>query len=467
MAALSRLSVFVFAVLALAGCGGGSGGGASRATPQLPAPAAPSNTNTVTGTAATGEALIGASVAVTDAAGEALEISVNTSASGRFAFAIPREADYPVVVTVTADDGTVVRTIIGSLPAEEREGIVAHVTPLTEAASRTFLDGPDAPPLDQVSAEDFDAVGQVIVTGLFGAAVQFGSFSNDPGFIASNPSLQQPPSVSDTMLDTVARAAGQAGEALMDFVATRSAAEAKLMQQPRFQVQLVGELTKKGNPPEELEEKLSLVGARSDDDPDATTTLMAAIEGVPKALAAAKEASGKDDERLDDALIEALATLTEERVAQGDAAAAAETLTSEAVQGAVAEIVSDAMEVLISEAADTEEEGEALLEVSQRAGSNAGKVLAGMNDEALASAGGKNAAKAVVKDRAVPQDLDATRQAIADGSSPDEVVPDAGTIADLKDQVQEAATEAGEEISIGQPIPGNYDESNFDEFDWT
>jgi hypothetical protein len=67
----------------------------------------------------------------------------------------------------------------------------------------------------------------------------------------------------------------------------------------------------------------------------------------------------------------------------------------------------------------------------------------------------------------VPQDLDATRQAIADGSAPDELVPDAGPVADLKDQVQEAATEAGEEISVGQPIPGNYDENNFDEFDWT
>lgn len=464
----AKLTIFLSAVLALSGCGGGAGGGAAAVTPQPSTPASPAPpSNTVTGAAATGEALGGASVIASDASGDALDVALTTTTSGGFSFAIPRNVAYPVVVTVTATDGTVVRTIIGSQPADESEGIVAHVTPLTEAASGTFLDDPDAPPLDQVSGEDFSAAGQEIVTGLFGASVRFDTFSNDPGFIAANPNLRQPPSVSDTMLDTVARAAGQAGQELMDFVQAQSAADAKLMQQPRFQVQLVGELTKKGNPPEELSEKLSSVGATSEDDPDATTTLMAAIEGVPKALAAAKEASGKDDERLDDAMIETLATLTEERVAQGGAAAAAETLTSEAVQGAVAEIVSDAMEELISEAAETEEEGEALLDVSQRAGTNAGKVLAGMNDDALASDAGKNAAKTVVKDRAVPQDLDATRQAIADGSSPDELVPDAGPVADLKDQVQEAATEAGEEISVGQPIPGNYDENYFDEFDWT
>jgi len=464
----AKLTIFLSAVLALSGCGGGAGGGAAAVTPRPSTPASPAPpSNTVTGAAATGEALGGASVVATNASGDALDVALTTTTSGGFSFAIPRDVSYPVVVTVTAIDGTVVRTIIGSQPPDESEGIVAHVTPLTEAASGTFLDDPEAPPLDQVSGEDFNAAGQEIVTGLFGASVQFDTFSNDPGFIPANPNLRQPPSVSDTMLDTVARAAGQAGQELMDFVQAQSAADARLMQQPRFQVQLVGELTKKGNPPEDLSDKLSSVGATSEDDPDATTTLMAAIEGVPKALAAAKEASGKDDERLDDAMIETLATLTEERVAQGGAAAAAETLTSEAVQGAVAEIVSDAMEELISEAAETEEEGEALLDVSQRAGTNAGKVLAGMNDEALASDGGKNAAKAVVKDRAVPQDLDATRQAIADGSAPDELVPDAGPVADLKDQVQEAATEAGEEISVGQPIPGNYDENNFDEFDWT
>jgi hypothetical protein len=467
MLGLRNFQALLF-VSCLSACGGGSPGGDAAVAPQLAAPAAPpAPANTVSGAAATGEALGGASVIASDASGDALDVALTTTTSGRFNFAIPRDVAYPVVVAVTAIDGTVVRTIIGSQPADESEGIVAHVTPLTEAASGAFLDDPDAPPLDQVSGEDFNAAGQEIVTGLFGASVQFDTFSNDPGFIPANPTLRQPPSVSDTMLDTVARAAGQAGQELMDFVEAQSAADAKLMQQPRFQVQLVGELTKRGNPPEDLSDKLSSVGATSEDDPDATTTLMAAIEGVPKALAAAKEASGKDDERLDDAMIETLATLTEERVAQGGAAAAAETLTSEAVQGAVAEIVSDAMEELISEAAETEEEGEALLDVSQRAGTNAGKVLAGMNDEALASDGGKNAAKAVVKDRAVPQDLDATRQAIADGSAPDELVPDAGPVADLKDQVQEAATEAGEEISVGQPIPGNYDENNFDEFDWT
>jgi hypothetical protein len=464
---VNRIKLVAFFTLALTvgGCGGGSGGSSASPSSLSSLPATPANT--VTGAAATGEALGGASVVATDASGNALDVTLTTTTSGGFSFAIPRDVTYPVVVTVTATDSTVLRTIIGSQPADEREGIVAHVTPLTEAASAAFLNDPDAPPLDQVSGEDFDAVGQEIVTGLFGASVQFDTFSSDPGFVPANPNLRQPPSVSDTMLDTVARAAGQAGEDLMDFVEAQSAADAKLMQQPRFQVQLVGELTKKGNPPEELSDKLSSVGATSDDDPDATTTLMAAIEGVPKALAAAKEASGKDDERLDDAMIETLATLTEERVAQGGAAAAAESLTSEAVQSAVAEIVSDAMEVLISEAAETEEEGAALLAVSQRAGTNAGKVLAGMNDEALASDGGKKAAKAVVKDRAVPQDLAATRQAIAEGSSADEVVPDAGPVADLKDQVQDAASEAGEEINIGQPIPGNYNESNFDEFDWT
>jgi len=463
-----KQGVLVVLTLALIGCGGGAGGGAAGVATQ---PSTPSNpalpSNTVTGAAATGEALGGASVVATDASGDSLDVAVTTTTSGRFSFAIPRDVTYPVVVTVTATDGTVVRTIIGSQPADDSEGIVAHVTPLTEAASGTFLDDPDAPPLDQVSGEDFDAAGQEIVTGLFGASVQFDTFSSDPGFIPANPNLQQPPSVSDTMLDTVARAAGQAGEELMDFVAAQSTADAKLMQQPRFQVQLVGELSKKGNAPEELVEKLTAVGAVSEDAPDAETTLWAAAEGVPKALAAAKEASGKDDARLDDAMIETLATLTEERVAQGGAEAAANTLKSESVQGSVAEVVSDAMAVWLDYEPENEEEAAAIEEIAKRAGSNAGKVVAGLSDEALATDAGKQAAAAVVKNRAVPQDVAGTKAALAEGSTVSDLTPDAGPVASLQDEIEEAASESGGAVDLFQPIPGNYDQASFDQFDWT
>ena len=455
MKTIQRAFSFLWVIALLVGCGGGAGGGAPATVPPPSPPAAqPAPANTVSGTAATGEALSGAAVAATDAAGNALNVSITTAPSGEFSFEIPRNTAYPVVISVTDIDGFVVRTIVGSEPAGENDEIVAHVTPLTEVASASFLDVPDAPPLQQVSAEDFSAAGQEMVSGLFGAAVRFETFSSDPGFVAASPSISQPPSVSDTMLDAIGRAAGQAGQNLMDFVEARSASSAKLMQQPKFQVQLIGELTKKGNPPEELLEKLVSVGANAEDDADATTTLMAAIEGVPKALAAAKEASGKDDDRLDDAVIETLATLAEERVTQGGANAAAETLTNEAVQGAVAEILSEAMEAIISSEADGEEEAEALLEVSQRAGQNAGKVLAGMNDEALASDAGKNAAKNVVKDRAVPQDVEATLQMISDGASIEQLVPDAGEADELKAEVE---SEVRESISSQPELFGDTD----------
>ena len=104
------------------------------------------------------------------------------------------------------------------------------------------------------------------------------------------------------MLDTVARAASQSGSGLADFVKTQSAAGAKLLQQPKFQVQLVGELTKKGNPPEQLVEKLQAAGAVAEDDPDAEMTLWAATEGVPKALGGVEQGGegrcasyGRDD----------------------------------------------------------------------------------------------------------------------------------------------------------------------------
>ena len=43
--------------------------------------------------------------------------------------------------------------------------------------------------------------------------------------------------------------ASQSGSGLADFIERKVQREAKLLQQPKFQVQLVGELTKKGNPP--------------------------------------------------------------------------------------------------------------------------------------------------------------------------------------------------------------------------
>ena len=107
-------------------------------------------------------------------------------------------------------------------------------------------------------------------------------------------------------------------------------------------------------------EKLQAAGAVAEDDPDAEMTLWAATEGVPKALSAASSKAGKDDARLMDAMIESMATLTEQRVASGGAEAAANTLKSEAVQDSVADVITDAMAVWLEVDPEDEEEAEAI-----------------------------------------------------------------------------------------------------------
>ncbi len=171
-------------------------------------------------------------------------------------------------------------------------------------------------------------------------------------------------------------------------------------------------------------EKLQAAGAVAEDDPDAETTLWAATEGVPKALAAAKSKAGKDDARLVDAMIESMATLTEQRVASGGAEAAANTLKSEAVQDSVADVITDAMAVWLEVDPEDEEEAEAIAEIALRAGANAGKVVAGLSDDALASSSGKELAKASVKRSAVPQDVAATKTALKSGQSTKDLTPE-------------------------------------------
>jgi len=93
--------------------------------------------------------------------------------------------------------------------------------------------------------------------------------------------------------------------------------------------------------------------------------------------------------------------------------------------------------------------------------------VAGLSDEALATDAGKQAAAAVVKNRAVPQDVAGTKAALAEGSTVSDLTPDAGPVASLQDEIEEAASESGGAVDLFQPIPGNYDQASFDQFDWT
>ncbi len=178
----------------------------------------------VSGAAAVGAALAGASVSATDANGQAIAVSATTASNGTYTLELPKDVTFPVVLWVRAQDGTQIRTIIGDAPAKAGTTITAHVTPITEAASSTLMDDPDAPPLSEVKGSDFKATGQAIVTGLFGGSVDFEAFSEDPSFTPAAEGATAPPSVTDTMLDTVAKAASQSGSGLADFVKTQSAA---------------------------------------------------------------------------------------------------------------------------------------------------------------------------------------------------------------------------------------------------
>lgn len=136
---LHRLTLTSAAVLALAACGGGGGGDTvlttSPAPAQAPVTAVPTAV-TLSGTVATGAALFGATLTVTDATGAEVGRIESIGTDGQFTVTLTSGAQAPFVLIAKRDDVTLVS--VQDLPSS---GTV-NVTPITTlVASRLSPSG--------------------------------------------------------------------------------------------------------------------------------------------------------------------------------------------------------------------------------------------------------------------------------------------------------------------------------------
>lgn len=459
-------------VAVLIGCGGGGGSSAPASVAQ-PAPAPPPSPDVVSGVAAEGAALASSSVSVTDANGASVAATSTTDASGAFEVEVPRSTTYPITLVVTSSDGGQLRTVVAEQPSAAGSSLTANLNPITELATSAVLEENGG--LAGLTNTAFSDSGARQVSNLLGAAVDFEDFASDGNFIAASGDSGSIPSVADTLIDALQKGASRGGQALSVYVAERASVGAKLLEQPKMQVRLVGLLLKAGNSPEELEEKLTAAGALTDDAAAAATTLRAAIVAVPAAIARSQALSGEPNEDLEEAVVEVLATMAEVRAAQGGPSAVASMLGNDGVQQTVAAVMNDTVKAFLEEAAtsvssDGDEvsaaaKASATSAVASVVGEKAGLVVATMDDASAGSAAGAAVAASVVSATIVPASAADAITVIASGSGVETAVRDPGASAALEAAVTQQAASQGSTI-VTAPVPGRWSTDSWGSMTW-
>ena len=459
-------------VAVLVGCGGGGGSSAPASVPQ-PTPAPPRSPDVVSGVAAEGAALASSSVTVTDANGASVAASSTTDVTGAFELEIPRSTAYPITLVVTASDGGQIRTVVAEQPSAAGSSLSANLNPITELATFAVLEENGG--LTGLTNTAFSDSGAQQVSNLLGAAVNFEDFASDGNFIAASGDSSSIPSVADTLIDALQKGASRGGQALSVYVAERASVGAKLLEQPKMQVRLVGLLLKAGNSADELEEKLTAAGVLTDDSADAASTLRAAIVAVPAAIARSQELSGEPNGDLEEAVVEVLATMAEVRAAQGGASAVASMLGNEGVQLTVAAVINDTVKAFLEEAqtsaandedqASAAEKVEATSTVASIVGEKAGLVVATMDDASAGSAEGAAVAAAVVSASIVPTSAADAIAVVTSGGGVETAVRDPGTSDSIDAAVAQQAASQGSTI-VTAPVPGRWSTDSWGAMSW-
>lgn len=497
------------ATLLLTGCGGGGNDSSATGTPTLsPAPSAgnPSpgpdepvaGTTRLSGIAAIGAALDGATVTVRGPDGAILDLGdIVTGTDGSYQVDLPADTPLPLLVVVQVPGGEPVRTLIPARSAGADSGpIVANVNPLTEVVAQELVGNPaeDAAAIGAALAPVagdptlVESTGNSVVTALLGGGLDYADFANDPDFAAATTDPDAVPSVTDTLLDTLAdRAAGES-KPLSQFLTEQRAMEnpPKLIEQPAFQIQYVGQLVAKGNPPEEILTRLEAKGAITPLAEGKTSDVFRqAIVAVPVVIAETNAATGSLDGNPDlkakaaKAAVDTLANLIDQRSKRfGDSGEELETaLASDAVRSTVANVVDNVVKPVLEQVAQrtsTNDVSRAVDSVLRSTAQAAGQTLSAFSTAQITSTDVTALTSAHLRQNVVSQNvvdqLDEIEAGTAEvGSS----VQSSGDVTEIATALRNLVTEdptlvtGGDADAVLETPPGAWNQDDWNGFDWS
>lgn len=478
----------------LAGCNGGDGGDAAGAPD--PTPDSPAATGlALTGVAATGAALDGATVTVRGPDGQILDLGdVVTGTDGSYQVDLPADTPLPLLVIVQPPDGDPVRTVIPAV-ADGSSAIVANVNPMTELVTGELIGAPSDDPASVATAlapvandpTVVESTGDEVVQALFGNDIAYSAFADDPGFAAAGG--DGTPTVADTLLDTLADAAADDDKTLTTFLAEQRALPEppKLLEQPAFQVKLVGQLVAKGNAAEDIESTLQAAGALAPLAEGQTTDVFrAAIQAVPAVIAQANAATGSLDGNpvlkaaAAKAAVDTLAKLVTDRATRfGDSPATlAAALGSEGLRSTVATVVTNVVTPVLEQVAARDDGGSgvatAVDSVLRTTAKAAGTTLSAFSTSQIESTDVSNLATAHLQQNVVDPNLVDQLDAIEDGTATTtDLVQADDDVSDTTDALRVLVTsdpglvEGGDVDTILDDPPGAWNVDNWNQFDWS
>ncbi|MCZ6868959.1 MAG: hypothetical protein O7G84_05610 [Gammaproteobacteria bacterium] len=338
----------LLAVAFLSGCGGGGGGSGPGAT--------------INGVAATGVALDGADVEVRDSAGNIVDVGAQiTGFDGSYSVTLPSGVNLPVLIRIIPTVGDPIRTIVAEPAGGVSGDITANVNPVTELVSQGFL-GPDsttpatiAVGLAVVTDAAYNQAGDVAVDRLLGADVDFATFSTDP-FVAETGDAA-PASPADAILEVLMEQAQEAGQPLDDFLIAEGLADARLLEDAAFQVDVVVELRENGTLDTDLLSELESIGAVPAIGGELFAAVIATVPGVidQVTLGAADIADPALVDVVIDAALDLMANTIEERsdrLSESDTDLAATIATAE-FTSVVVSIVDNTITPIVNAAEDS------------------------------------------------------------------------------------------------------------------
>lgn len=452
-----------------------------------PAPA----TFALRGVAAVGAALDGATIEVIDAAGNLVDIGDSaTGSDGSYSVTLPANTALPVVIRATPPGGTPLLSIVQP-PAEGSTEIVANINPVTNlvsgsilGASNTSSEADIAGALATVDPATINASGDAVINKVFGSGVDYDAFATDPDFVAADGTNSG--SAADAVLDTIANRANEAGTTVEDALMLFADAEEPpaLLEDPGFQVELVGELVKGGTAAEELENSLTSIGALQTPADGETDVFRTIIQVVPMVIenTRASTAAASDNQNLANAAIDATVKVISSTVTKkvqrfkADANSVNSLLMSPSFQATTNKVVTTAITPIIA-AADASGDADTLLNtvssVTRSIAEEASEVVSGFdfgeNSTDVSDLVSGFVSSVVTRTPITTETL----QGISSGSvSASEVVSDSGDVSSIQTQIISFANDNpdlvdGDVTTTIQSIPtGTWDQSDWGDFNW-